>query len=182
MSKCTFGKEEVSYLGHVISKEGLKVDPEKIKSNTDWPKPTNISKLRGFLGLTGYYRRFISNYAHKTTPLSNLLKKNAFQWSEEAKKCFEALKGIMSSTPVLATPEFSKPFVIECDASGYGLGAVLMQDEHLIAFESRKLIKRKQLKSTYDKEMLAIMHVLAKWSQYLLGSKFMIRTDHNSIQ
>ena len=88
----------------------------------------------------------------------------------------------MSSTPVLATPDFSKPFVIECDASGYGLGAVLMQDEHPIAFESRKLNKREQLKSTYDKEMLAIMQALVKWRQYLLGSKFMIRTDHNSLQ
>ena len=117
MSKCTFGKEEVSYLGHVISKEGVKVDPEKIKSITNWPKPTKISKLRGFLGLTGYYRRFIRNYAHITTSLSNLVKKNAFHWSEEADKCFKELKGIMSSTPVLATPDFSKPFLIECDAS-----------------------------------------------------------------
>ena len=85
----------------------------------------------GFLGLTGYYRRFIRNYAHKTAPLSNLLKKNAFQWNGEADKCFEALKIIMSSTPVIATPYFSKPFLIECDASSYGLGAVLMQYEHL---------------------------------------------------
>ena len=108
MSKCTFGKEEVNYLGHVISKEGVKVDPKKIKSITEWPKPTNISKFRRILGLTGYYRRFIRNYAHRTAPLSNLLKKNAFQWSEEAEKCFEALKGIMSSTPVLATLDFSK--------------------------------------------------------------------------
>ena len=163
MSKCTFGKEEVSYLGHVISKEGVKVDPEKIKSITEWPNPTNISKLRGFLGLTGYYRRFIRNYAHRTAPLSNLLKKNAFHWNEEAEKCFEALKGIMSSTPVLATPDFSKPFMIECDTSGYGLGAILMQDEHPIAFESSKLNKLEQLKSTYDKEMLAIMQALVKW-------------------
>ena len=151
-----FSKEEVSYLGHVISK-GVKVDLEKIKSIKDWAKPTNNSKLRGFLGITEYYRRFIHNYVHIITPLSNLLNKNAFQWSEEPDKCFEDLKGITSSTSVLATPDFSKPFVIECDALGYGLGAVLMQDEHPIAFESRKLNKREQLKSTYDKEMLAIM-------------------------
>ena len=132
----------MNYLGHVISKEGVKVDPEKLKSIIECPKPTNISKLRVFLGLTGYYRRFIQNYAYITAPLSNLLKKNAFQWSEEAKKCFESLKGIMSSTHVLATPYFFKPFVIECDTSCYGLGALLMQDEHPIAFESRKLNKR----------------------------------------
>ena len=92
MFKCTFGKEQVSYLGHVISKEGVKVDLEKIKFITECPNTTNISKLRGFLGLTGYYRRFIKNYVHRTAPLSNLLKNNAFHWNEEAEKCFEALK------------------------------------------------------------------------------------------
>ena len=102
---------------------------------------------------------------HIIAPLSNLLKKNAFHWNEEAEKCFEALKGIMSSTHVLSTLEFSKPFVIECDTLGYGLGAVLMQDEHPIAFESMKLNKREQLKSAYDKEMLAIMQELVKWRQ-----------------
>ena len=98
------------------------------------------------------------------------------------KICFEALKGIMSSTPLLPTLDFSKPFVIECDALGYGLGAIPMQDEHSIAFESRKLNKREQLKSTYDKKMLEIMQALVKWRQYLLGRKFMIHTDHNSLQ
>ena len=88
----------------------------------------------------------------------------------------------MSNAPVLATPNFSKPFIIECDASGFDIGAVLMQEGHPIAFESRKLNKRERLKSTYNKEMLAIMHALAKWRQYLLGSKFSIRTDHNNLQ
>lgn len=181
-SKCTFGKQEVEYLGHVISKEGVKVDPKKIKAINEWPQPKNISKLRGFLGLTGYYRRFIKNYAHLIAPLTNLLKKNSFQWNDEAGKCFEMLKQIMSTTPVLATPDFSKSFVIECDASGYGIGVVLMQEGHPIAFESRKLNRREFLQSTYNKEMLSIMHALTKWRQYLLGSKFMIHTDHNSLQ
>lgn len=88
----------------------------------------------------------------------------------------------MSTTPVLVTPDFSKPFVIECDASGFGIGAVLMQDGHPIAFESKKLNKREYLQSTYNKEMLSIMHALTKWRQYLLGSKFLIRTDCNSLQ
>ena len=101
---------------------------------------------------------------------------------EEARKCFEKLKEVMSNAPVLATPDFSKPFIIECDASRFGIGAVLMQQGHPIAFESRKLNKREHLKSTYNKEMPAIMHALAKWRQYLLGSNFSIRTDHNSLQ
>jgi hypothetical protein len=95
LSKCSFGKKEVEYLGHIISQEGVKVDPNKIKAITEWPKPKNISKLRGFLGLTGYYRRFIKNYAHLTTPLSNLLKKNSFKWDNNAKECFETLKRVM---------------------------------------------------------------------------------------
>ena len=88
----------------------------------------------------------------------------------------------MSSTPVLETPNFTKPFVVECDASRFEIGVVLMQEGHPIAFESRKLNKRENLKSTYDKEMLAIIHALTKWRQYLLGSKILIRTDHNSLQ
>lgn len=87
-SKWTFGKEEVEYLGHIISKEGVKVDPNKIKAIEKWPKVVNISKLRGFLGLTRYYRKFIKNYAHITAPLTNLLKKNSFRWNDEAEKCF----------------------------------------------------------------------------------------------
>ena len=106
MSKCTFGKEEVDYLGHIISK-GVKVVPNKIKAITEWPQPVNISKLRGFLGLTGYYQRYVKNYAHKTAPLTNLLKKNSFQWNDEAEKCFEALNNIVINTSI-SNPEFHK--------------------------------------------------------------------------
>ena len=144
-------------------KEGVKFDPSKIKAITEWPKPDNISKLRGFLGLTGYYRIFVNNYTHKTAPLIDLLKKKSFSWNDEAGKCFEALKIILSSTRVLATPDFTKPFVVECDASRFGIGAILMQEGRPIAFESRKLNKRESLKSTYDKEMMAIIHALKKW-------------------
>ena len=145
-------------------------------------QPDNISKLRGFLGLTGYYQRYVKNYAHKTAPLTNLLKKNSFQWNDEAEKCYEALKNIMSSTPVLATPDFTKPFVFECNASGFWIGEVLMQEGHPITFESRKLNKRESLKSMYDQEMLVIIHTLTKWRQYLLGRKILIRTNHNSLE
>lgn len=106
MLKCTFGREEVNYLGHMISSKGIKVDPEKIKAISDWPKAINISKLRVFLKLTEYYRRFIQNYAHITTPLTNLLKKNSFQWNNQGERYFKTLKTIMFTILVLATLEF----------------------------------------------------------------------------
>jgi hypothetical protein len=114
--------------------------------------------------------------------LSNLLKKKSFKWDDSAQECFETLKRVMSSTPVVATPDFEKPFVVECDASRIGIGAVLMKDDHPISFESRKLKKKEELQSTYNKEMLAIMHGLSKWRQYLLGRNFLICIDHNSLQ
>ena len=101
---------------------------------------------------------------------------------DEAEKCFEALKNIMSSTPVLTTPDFTKSFMVECDAPKFRIGAILMQEGHPIAFESRKLNKKESLRSTYDKEMLAIIHALAKWRQYLLGIKILICIDHGNLQ
>jgi hypothetical protein len=96
MSKCTFGKEEVEYLGHIISKKGFKVDPKKIRTIIEWPKPKNMSNLRGFLGLAGYYQIFVKNYIHLTAPLTNLLKKKSFQWNLEEQKCFENLKTLFT--------------------------------------------------------------------------------------
>jgi hypothetical protein len=138
ISKYTFDKEEVDYLGHIISKKGVKVDPMKIRAITEWPRPKNISKLRG---LVGYYQRFVNNYSHLMPPLTNILKKNYFQWNLEAHKCFENLKNIMSTTPILAILELSKSFIIECDVLGFGIRAILMQDGHPIDFKSKKLNK-----------------------------------------
>eukprot|EP01018_Ginkgo_biloba_P023498 Gb_02517 [translate_table: standard] len=118
----------------------------------------------------------------KITTLNKLLKKEAFCWNPQVEDCFERVKKIMTSTPILATPNFSKPFILECDASGLGMGPVLMQEGGPIAFESRILKGKEVTRSTYDKEMLAIIHALTKWRQYLLGSKFIVKTDHNSLQ
>ena len=105
----------------------------------EWTKPNNISKLRGFLGLKGYYQIFVKNYTHETAPLTKLLKKKYFQWNSEVEKYFETLKCMMTSTPVLDTPKFTKPFVVECDASGFILRAFFMQEGHPITLESRNL-------------------------------------------
>ena len=110
------------------------------------------------------------------------MKKGAFSWTDTAQRAFDRLKEVMSSCPILALPDFTQPFVLECDASGEGIGAVLMQGGHPIAFESRKLLPHERLYAIYDKEMLAIMHALAKFRQYLVGNRFRVRTDHNSLR
>ena len=153
----------MEYLGHIVSHEGVKVDPSKIKAIKEWKIPTSIKHLRGFLGLTGYYRKFVKNYGRIAAPLTTLLKKGEFSWTPEATKAFEHLKKAMCQAPVLATPDLTKTFIVECDASGNGIGAVLMQDERPIAFESRPIKGKFLSKDIYEKEMLAILHALKKW-------------------
>ncbi|KAH9298821.1 hypothetical protein KI387_030503, partial [Taxus chinensis] len=135
-SKCSFGVQEVEYLGHIVFHEGIKVDSQKIKAMVERLRPKTLKNLHGFLGLTGYYKRFVWGYGRITTPLTPLLKKNAVHWIDVASKSFAQLKEALCITLVLATPNFSKNFIVECDASGSGLGAVLMQEGRPIAFES----------------------------------------------
>lgn len=181
-SKCEFGMTKILYLGHMISAIGVQVHQEKIRAILDWPPPRNLTELRGLFGLCSYYRRFVKGFSQLGAPLTDLTKKGAFRWTEEAQQVFEKLKEVMSSCPVLALPDFNQPFVLECDASGDGIGAVLMQNKHPIVYESRKLNKLEKLYSIYDKEMLAIMHALTKFRQCLVGSKFVVKTDHNSLR
>jgi hypothetical protein len=138
--------------------------------------------LRGFLGLTGYYRKFVKNYGKIATPLTTLLKKNSFTWNPAAAQDFQTLKMAMCNTPVLSLPDFTKTFVLECDASGKGIGAILMQEGRPLAFNNKQLSKRNLGKSIYEKEMLAILHVMDLWRPYLLGKRFQINTDHQSLK
>lgn len=181
-SKCEFGKKQVEYLGHVISSQGVAADFTKIKAMIEWPTPRNIKALRGFLGLTGYYRRFVKNYGVISKPLTQLLKKGGFMWSEEAEDSFQQLKKAMTETPVLALPDFGKTFVIETDACRNGVGAVMMQDNRPIAYMSKALSPKHLGLSTYEKEMLAVIMAVQKWREYLLGHQFIIRTDHEAIK
>ncbi|KAF7807916.1 Transposon Ty3-I Gag-Pol polyprotein [Senna tora] len=181
LSKCSFGQTRVEYLGHFVSAHGVEMDPSKVSAIMDWPSPSNVKQLRGFLGLTGYYRRFIHRYAQIAAPLTNLLKKDSFTWSDEAFTAFTALKQAVTTAPVLVLPNFSKPFIIDTDASGIGVGAVLSQDNRPIAFFSKKISQRQQNRSAYAREMLAITEAVAKFRHYLFGHYFIIRTDQKSL-
>jgi hypothetical protein len=125
------------WIKHIVSHEGVKVDPNNIKAMMDWTIPKTLKNLRGFLGLTGYYHKFVQNYGRIATPLMALTKKDAFSWTLEETKAFEQLKEVMCKSPVLTTPDFTKTFIVECDALGNGIGVVLMQEGRPLAFESR---------------------------------------------
>lgn len=181
-SKCVFGQSSLEYLGHKISDKGVSADPVKVVAMQNWPRPTNLKSLRGFLGLTGYYRRFVQNYGKICQPLTNLLKKDAFLWTETADQAFETLKEAMTTTPVLALPNYDKEFTLECDASGVGIGAVLMQEGHPIAYISKALAPKHLGLSAYEKELLAVVYAVKKWGHYLLGRHFIIKTDHLSLK
>ena len=181
-SKCSFAQNSIEYLGHVISSNGVSTDPHKIQAVKDWPVPSNIKDVRGFLGLTGYYRRFIKHYSLISRPLTLLLRKGTpFVWSVTTQETFDLLKKTMVTAPVLALPQFNKSFTVETDASETGLGAVLMQDSHPIAFLSQTLSPRNAALSTYEKECLAILMAVDKWRTYLQAQPFVIRTDHKSL-
>ena len=182
LRKCFFVQHNIEYLGHVISSQGVITDPKKIEVIMNWPQPATLKQLRGFLGLTGYYKRFVMNYGKITKPLTDMLKKIAFQWMEQGSRAFEELKQAKVTALVLALPYFSKEFTIETDACGQGIGAVLMQERHPIAFISKALVEKHQSLSVYEKEMLAILFAIKKWEPYLINHHFVVKTDHQSLK
>ncbi|KAF7831755.1 Transposon Ty3-G Gag-Pol polyprotein [Senna tora] len=172
----------VEYLGHIISKHGVHVDPKKIVAMVDWPILINVKQLRGFLELTSYYRKFIAGYASIAHPLTDLLKKNQFKWQEETEMAFQQLMQCMTKEPVLTLPNFTLPYMVDIDASNKGIGAVLSQNGHPVAFFSKKLCSKLANASTYVRELYAITQAIMKWRHYFLGHKFTIRTDHKSLR
>jgi hypothetical protein len=169
-------------LGHLVGKDGVRVDPKNIEAMKDSPHPKTLKILRGFMGLTGYYRNFFKNYGKIATPLTTLLKNNFLTWTPSAAQYFQTLKTTMLTTRILALPDFTKTFVLECDALGRGIIVVLMQEGRPLAFTSRQLFERNLGKPIYEKEMLSIIHVVDLWHPYLLGKCFQIKTEHQRLK
>ena len=182
-SKCEFWLREVSFLGHVVSASGIWVDPSKISAILDWKPPRNVSEVRSFLGLAGYYRRFVKGFSMIATPMTRLLQKDVkFEWSEKCQKSFDQLKALLTKAPVLVQPESGKEFVIYSDASLNGLGCVLMQEGKVVAYASRQLKPHEKNYSTHDLELAAIVFALKIWRHYLFGEKCHVYSDHKSLK
>jgi len=181
-SKCSFGERRIHYLGHVIENGVVAMDVDKVQAVQDWPLPRSIKALRGFLGLTGYYRRFIHNYGVIAAPLTALLKRDAFQWGDAATAAFHDLKRALTKAPVLQLPDFTKAFVVDCDASGSGFGAVLHQGHGPIAFFSRTVAPQHAKLAAYERELIGLVQAVRHWQPYLWTAEFIVRTDHCSLK
>ncbi|XP_057532797.1 uncharacterized protein LOC130810672 [Amaranthus tricolor] len=182
LEKCNFLLPEVSFLGYIVGREGVKVDPTKIQAIQDWPIPTTLTQIRSLHGLASFYRRFIRDFSSVMAPITECTKQGKFNWTPKAQQAFETLKSMMCSAPILKLPNFTKPFELECDASGMGIGAVLVQEGRPVAFFSEKLNNSRLNYSTYDKEFYAIIRALDHWSHYLRIQPFILHTDHESLK
>jgi hypothetical protein len=183
LSKCSFGCSQVHFLGHVVSADGVKPDPAKVAAVQEWPVPKSVRDVRSFLGLTGYYRRFIRHYAHTALPLTELTKGDSvWRWGQQQQSAFDSLKSSLSSSPVLVMPNPDLPYEVYTDASQFALGAVLLQNhgkgKQPVAFLSRKLTPTERRYPTGDREMLGIVYALQQWRCYLEGTVFTVNTDH----
>lgn len=183
LKKCSFMKEKIVYLGFVISAEGLKMDPEKVKAILDWHTFESGGDIKSFHGLASFYRKFIRNFSSVCNPMTETLRgdKKYFKWTPGADRSFETLKQKVAELPVLALPDFTKVFQVDCDASGSPIGAVLSQEGRPIAFYSEKLKDAKKKFSIYDQEFYAIVQTL-KWRHYLMPKEFVLYTDHKALQ
>ncbi|CAN4105404.1 unnamed protein product [Withania somnifera] len=183
LKKCSFGVDNVVFLGFMVRSQGVEVDEEKVEAIKSCPTPTNASDVRSFHGLASFYRRFVKDFSSIASTLTGLIKKDVpFIWGKEQEESFQALKDKLSSSPQLQLPNFEKAFEVECDASRVGIGGVLMQEGKPLAYFSEKLKGASLNYSTYDKELYALVRVLAHWQHYLWHKEFFIRTNHESLK
>ena len=186
--KCFLCCKQIKYLGHIVTAEGIAPDPAKTAAVADFPRPTNKTAVKSFLGLASYYRRFICHFSTRAFALTQLTgEKVPFIWGDDAQDAFEDLKTALTTAPILSHPDFKQPFIVDTDASLVGLGAILMQSddmlkEHVIAYASRKLLETEKKWTVRELEALAILWACETFRPYLYGSKFTVRTDHHSLQ
>jgi hypothetical protein len=188
-SKCELFKTEVEFLGHIVGRDGVRMMEDKVKAVQDWPTPTRVTHVRAFLGMAGYYRKFVKDFSKIAAPLSDLTKETVkFDWGHPQEEAFRRLKDAISKGPVLILPDPNLPYVVNTDASGFAIGAVLQQDQgrglQPIAFLSKKMLDAETRYPVHEQELLSIIHALSTWRHYLLGSSFKVRvlTDHHSLQ
>ena len=183
LSKCDFWLKEVSFLGHIVSTEGIRVDPMKIEAVMNWKPPRNVTEVRSFLGLAGYYWRFVQGFSVITSSLTRLLRKGVkFEWDDKCQSSFELLKEILVEAPVLIQPTSSRDYTMCSDASRIGLGCVLMQDGKVVVYASRQLKPHEQNYPTHDLVLAAVVFALKIWLHYLYGEKCRIFTNHKSLK
>src|SRR6202048_1493023 len=187
LSKCDFFQSEIGFLGHVINQYGIKMEPSKVDAVQKWPVPKNVHELRSFLGLAGYYRRFVKDFSLIASPLTFLLHKdNKFEWTDVQESAFQQSKLAVCGAPVLIIPNPKLQYTIVTDASGFAIGAALCQDHgnglQPCAFLSRKMNDHERNYAVHEQELLAIVHALREWRHYLLGNRITIITDHRSLQ
>jgi hypothetical protein len=174
--------KQVAFLGHVISKGGISMDPSKVQDVLSWNVPMSVCDIRSFLGLAGYYQRFIKRFSKINKPMTELLKKDKkFEWTSACKASFQELKKRLTTTPILVMPDMEKPSTIYYDVSGQGLGCVLMQDGHVVVYASRQIRKHEAHYLTHDLELAAVVNTLQIWRHYLMGKRCELYTDHRSL-
>ena len=184
--KCDLFQKQVSFLGHIVSNEGIATDAGKIESVKTWPSPRNITEIRSFLGTCSYYRRFIKDFAAIARPMHKLTEKNCpFNWTQECEDAFQKLKTALVTAPILAFPDMSKHFILDTDASGFGIGAVLSQmhdnKEVVIAYFSKALSRPQRQYCVTRRELLAVILGIKHFHHYLYGTRFIVRTDHGAL-
>ncbi|XP_044428442.1 uncharacterized protein [Triticum aestivum] len=183
VEKCSFCTNKVVFLGYVVSGQGIEVDESKVEAIKNWPTPMNVSQVRSFHGLAGFYRRFVKDFSTIAAPLNELTKKGIpFKWGAPQEEAFLELKKQLTEAPLLILPDFTKTFEIECDASGIGVGGVLMQERKPIAYFSEKLSGAQLNYSVYDKELYALVRVLETWQHYLWPKEFIVHSDHEALK
>ncbi|KAJ8763535.1 hypothetical protein K2173_002418 [Erythroxylum novogranatense] len=183
LSKCDFWLQEISFLGHVVSTERIRVDPSKIEAIVNWKPLRNVTDVRSFLGLAGYYRRFVKGFSVIASPLTKLLRKGVkYEWSDRCQSSFGQLKNMLTEAPILVQPRAGKEYVMYTDASGTGLGCVLMQEGKVVAYASRQLKTHERNYPTYDLELAAVVFALKIWRHYLYGERCRIFTYHKSLK